>query len=321
MENLEFDSEDLELTEDFLSRAYTRMAIGGDAERTRARVSRSMLGPVSLDDLEFDYDMSHDAQVLDRICLCSVHAGSIVRQFFPDGEEGCFGPGDVFLYTPQDRRYAGVIRQSRYNLIMFQQDLLARVAATVPGRAPGPVRLTGDRPVSPAAGRQLRQTIAYLHDTLCTAESPAHHPLLVSAATQLLAASVLNTFPSTAYADPTAADRRDAHPVTVRRAVAYIDAHAQSGLSLADIAEAVHVSIRTLQCAFRRHLDTTPMAYLRRVRLAHVHAELLSADPRSGTTVTAVAARWGFLQPGRFAAAYRAAYGRLPHETLLHHGP
>ncbi|MEW2567762.1 hypothetical protein [Streptomyces sp. NPDC047070] len=115
MEELELDSEDLELTEDFLSRAYTRMKIGGNSEHTRARVSRGVLGPVSVDDLEFDYDMGHDAQVLDQICLGNVHAGSIVRQFHPDGEEGSFGPGDVFVYTPQDRRCTGVIQQSRYN--------------------------------------------------------------------------------------------------------------------------------------------------------------------------------------------------------------
>ncbi|MEW2567761.1 AraC family transcriptional regulator [Streptomyces sp. NPDC047070] len=162
---------------------------------------------------------------------------------------------------------------------MFEPQLPTRVAAAVPGRLPAPVRLTGDRPVSPAAGRHLRRTIAYLHDTLGIDPSLSQQPLLVSAATQLLAASVLNAFPSTASADPTSMDRRDAHPLTVRRAMAHIDAHAQTDLGLADIATAVHVNIRTLQFAFRRHLDTTPMGYLRRVRLAHAHAELLRADP------------------------------------------
>ncbi|MFD7713756.1 helix-turn-helix transcriptional regulator [Streptomyces sp. NPDC059786] len=112
-------------------------------------------------------------------------------------------------------------------------------------------------------------------------------------------------------------DGQDGRPATVRRAVAFIDEHAPRDLSVADIAEAAHVSIRTLQCAFRRHLDTTPMNHLRRVRLAHAHADLLAADPASGVTVTAIATRWGFLQPGRFAAAYRAVYGRPPHQTLL----
>ncbi|MGN5382482.1 helix-turn-helix domain-containing protein [Streptomyces lasalocidi] len=58
------------------------------------------------------------------------------------------------------------------------------------------------------------------------------------------------------------------------------------------------------------------MAYLRRVRLAHAHRDLLAADPHSGATVGGVAARWGFAHPGRFAALYRTVYGISPAETL-----
>lgn len=321
MKELDFDSEDLEVTEEFLSRAYTRMQIGGDVEQTRAHVSRNVVGSVSVDDLEFGYDMSHDAGTLGKICLGNVHSGSIVRQYFPDGQEGYFGPGDVFVYAPHDRPYAGVIRRSGYNLVMFDPQLLTRVAAGLPGRRPDPVRLVGDRPVSPAAAQHLRRTIAYLRDGVCADPELSQQPLLVSAASQLLAASVLTAFPNTATTEPTGADRRDAHSDTLRRAVAYIDEHADQDLSVADIAAAVHVSVRTVQVAFRRHLDTTPMGYLRRVRLSHAHADLVAADPSGTVTVTAVAARWGFFQLGRFAAAYRAAYGCSPHQTLVQRGP
>jgi transcriptional regulator GlxA family with amidase domain len=58
------------------------------------------------------------------------------------------------------------------------------------------------------------------------------------------------------------------------------------------------------------------MAHLRRVRLERVHADLLAADP-DRTTVGAVAARWGFADPGRFARQYREVYGRAPSATLL----
>jgi transcriptional regulator GlxA family with amidase domain len=68
--------------------------------------------------------------------------------------------------------------------------------------------------------------------------------------------------------------------------------------------------------AFRRHLDTTPMAYLRRVRLQHAHQQLQHADGQDGQTVTRVALDWGFASASRFAAYYRAAYGRAPSETL-----
>jgi transcriptional regulator GlxA family with amidase domain len=66
---------------------------------------------------------------------------------------------------------------------------------------------------------------------------------------------------------------------------------------------------------FRRHLESTPMAYLRRVRLDQAHHDLVTGD-RWTTTVTAAAARWGFAHTGRFAVLYRETYGQSPHVTL-----
>ena len=99
------------------------------------------------------------------------------------------------------------------------------------------------------------------------------------------------------------------------RAIEFIDANAANDISLADIAEAVHVTPRAVQYMFRRHLDTTPLQYLRRVRLHHAHQELLGAD-RMQETVTAIAARWGFVHTGRFAMLYRETYGERPQTTL-----
>jgi AraC-like DNA-binding protein len=62
------------------------------------------------------------------------------------------------------------------------------------------------------------------------------------------------------------------------------------------------------------------MAYLRSVRLAHAHADLVRiADTGSQTTVTEVALRWGFTHLGRFAALYRQTYGRPPSSTRQGH--
>jgi transcriptional regulator GlxA family with amidase domain len=63
-----------------------------------------------------------------------------------------------------------------------------------------------------------------------------------------------------------------------------------------------HVSVRTLQAGFQRHLSMSPMAYVRVVRLRHAHRDLRSADP-SHNTVAAIAHRGGFTNRSRFAAA------------------
>ncbi|MEU6820477.1 helix-turn-helix transcriptional regulator [Streptomyces atriruber] len=319
MGTLQFDSEDLGRTEDFLSRTYTKMRIGGTADCTRAQVSRDSVGSTSIDRLAFDYDMSHDATLpIGKICLGNVHSGTIVRQH-AGGTEGSFGPGDVFLYAPHDRPYAGVIQRARYNLILLDPALLDQVATPLPG--PEHVRLTGDRPVSRDAGRNLRRTIAYLRDHVFAEPELRDAPLLASTATQMLAASVLYAFPNNAITDATTEDRRDARPATLRRAIAFIEDRADSQISAADIAAAARVSQRALQYAFRHHLGTTPLGYLRQVRLAQAHRDLMAADYGTGVTVTGIAARWGFLHPGRFAADYRRAYGRSPRQSLFQSFP
>lgn len=316
MDTLRFDSDDLEETEEFLSRAYARMSIGSDRpDASRARIVRTAMPSVSVDELDLSFEMSYSVTPLGKICLCLVHDGTIREHAF-DGVEDAFGPGDVVSFAPPDRPYSGRICNARYNITMLDTDLLSQVAATAPGRSAEPVRLTGHRPHSPAAARQLGHSIAYVRDHVLADPDIAGLPLIASTAAQHLAASVLAAFPHTALDEPTATDRNDAHPVTLRLALAYIEDHAAEPVTVADIAEAAHVTVRGLQYAFRRHLDTTPLAHLRTVRLSHAHRDLLAADPLS-TTVTDVAARWGFFHPGRFAAAYRSAYGRPPHETLV----
>ncbi|OBA59407.1 hypothetical protein A5647_17250 [Mycobacterium sp. 1100029.7] len=108
----------------------------------------------------------------------------------------------------------------------------------------------------------------------------------------------------------------DVRPAAVRRAIAYLEDAAADDVRIGDVAAAARVSTRALQEAFRKHLDTTPSAYLKSVRLARAHADLRQSSVEQGTTVAAVAYRWGFTNLGRFAADYRREFGRLPSEVL-----
>jgi transcriptional regulator GlxA family with amidase domain len=106
---------------------------------------------------------------------------------------------------------------------------------------------------------------------------------------------------------------------TLRLAIDFIEANAQRDVRAADIADAASVSVRAVQLAFRRHLDTTPMTYLRRVRLAQAHEQLAAGDRQCGATVSEIATRWGFFNAGRFSALYRDIYDELPKQTLRQH--
>lgn len=103
-------------------------------------------------------------------------------------------------------------------------------------------------------------------------------------------------------------------PAGLRRAVAYICDHSDHPISLPQIAAAAGVSSRTLQKHFNRFLGTSPIAWLRRVRLEHAHDDFLrEAD---GGKVTVIASSRGFSHLGRFSAAYRDIYRERPSETL-----
>lgn len=119
-----------------------------------------------------------------------------------------------------------------------------------------------------------------------------------------------------ALVQPLREERPADEPAALRRAVEYIEAHAGEDVTLDEIARAARVGPRALQLAFNRHRGGSPMAYLRQVRLARAHRDLETADPTRGDTVAAIAATWGFANPGRFATMYRAAYGISPSRTL-----
>jgi transcriptional regulator GlxA family with amidase domain len=98
---------------------------------------------------------------------------------------------------------------------------------------------------------------------------------------------------------------------SVRRVIDVVQGDPQEPYTVGDLARVAGVSARRLQEAFREHLGSTPMEYLRSVRLDRVHEEL-----QGGTAgVTEAAYRWGFTHLGRFASAYRERFGVLPSVT------
>jgi AraC-like DNA-binding protein len=103
-------------------------------------------------------------------------------------------------------------------------------------------------------------------------------------------------------------------PGFVRRAMAFIEAHAAQPLTLGDIAAAAGVAERTLHQSFRHFTGVSPMRYLRDRRLDQARALLLAASP--GASVTAAALGAGFSHLGRFAQDYATRFGETPSVTL-----
>jgi AraC-like DNA-binding protein len=84
--------------------------------------------------------------------------------------------------------------------------------------------------------------------------------------------------------------------------------------SVHEIAAAVTVSVRSLEAGFREWKQETPLAFMRRLRLAAAREQL--SNPSARTTVTDAALSCGFLHLSRFAQYYRAAFNEHPSQTL-----
>jgi AraC-like DNA-binding protein len=291
---------------------HTSMKFSGVRDGRTYRHTRLESGGVAVDEVHLPLQTGVKLEPFGALVVVNLHDGLFERDCAGVSER--FAPGDVFIDADPALPARLRMLDNHIHTIMIELSMLAQVA-DVTDRAPAPLRFSSFQPISRAAGAQWKRAVAFFSDTLAQREAAAH-PLVRGAAARLVAASALATFPNTALQPAAGRDERDATSATVRRAVAFIDEHPDRDLSAADIAAAAHVSIRAVQTAFRRHLNTTPMGYLRQVRLDRVHRALLAADPRAGVTATDIAMDWGFAHYGRFAARYRSTYGIPPSATL-----
>jgi AraC-like DNA-binding protein len=103
-------------------------------------------------------------------------------------------------------------------------------------------------------------------------------------------------------------------PADLVRVLGWLRNHLAEPINLEQLASVAGVRPRTLESHFRTFLGTTPLGWLRRMRLAHARRELECAHAE--VTVTDVALASGFMQLGRFAANYRRVFGEAPSTTL-----
>jgi AraC-like DNA-binding protein len=274
--------------------------------------SRTGSGSFALEDIRQDGDVEIYADATTP-CLVVLWTVEGRAESHVHGQDGLAAPGQMLIGSTTVAPVRVRTSDATMKSLVLDRTLLAKAAADLAPERPPNVSFTGVEPVSEGAGRALTAARRYVETVL--AEDGLATPLVLAAAGRLLAATALSAFPNAVGSSDGSHDRSDGHPVLLRRAMGYMEEHAAEDLGIGDVASAVYVTPRALQYMFRRHLDSTPMAYLRRVRLDHVHRDLITGN-RGATTVTATAARWGFAHTGRFAVLYRETYGQSPHVTL-----
>jgi AraC-like DNA-binding protein len=105
------------------------------------------------------------------------------------------------------------------------------------------------------------------------------------------------------------------HSVIMARLEEFLAAHASTPLYVAEICTAIGVSERTLRACCQEQLGMGPTHYLWLRRMHLTRQALVRAAPNR-STVTRIAADYGFWQFGRFSVEYRALFAESPSETL-----
>lgn len=99
----------------------------------------------------------------------------------------------------------------------------------------------------------------------------------------------------------------------VRRVCLHVQGCSVEIPTVPDLCAAFHVSRRTLQYAFEEVVGSSPVVYLRSLRLNAVRRDIITGQ---ALTVQDAAARQGFWSLSQFASDYRRLFGERPSETL-----
>jgi AraC-like DNA-binding protein len=295
-------------TDEFLEDAYgvaLRLIRRGRDRREGPllRHGRTTVGTFTIDDFYLAGEIEVAPDALNKVAVIWAADGRVAHEC--DGMRGGAAAGEVTLQSQPDLPYRARTRDLRTTLVLLDQAAVSGVATGLPAtHAPLPIHFSSLQPIDAAAARLWKRTLNYVKDIVLSDDALAT-PLVLGNANRMLIAVTLSTFPNNLVREPTSHDRT----------IQYMDANVATDIGLADIAQAVHVTPRAVQYMFRRHLETTPMQYLRRIRLHYAHQDLVAGD-RMHDRVTDIAARWGFAHTGRFSVLYRQTYGNSPHTTL-----
>lgn len=222
-----------------------------------------------------------------------------VARLEQDGRAAPLGPGDIVIYDMARPVRLTLPPSFRTKSLVLPRDVLGLSESDTAHITACP--LGPDAPL----GRLLSPFLAELVDGAET-YPPRTSELMARNAVDLLrtvAADLLGR---------TSADTPEGNRALLLRIQAFIDGHlADPDLTPQVIARAHHISLRYLHKLFESE-DATVGRWIQRCRLEECRRDM--ARHTNGSTIAAVAHRWGFTSATHFSRVFRAAYGMSPRE-------
>jgi len=278
------------------------------------RIHRAEIGRVAFNLLRIGPAVQVDPERLESFFLIQLPVQGTVQLAIGDDTLDCQGTDGVVLSPemPLRLRWSDDCTQI---LVQIERERLERYLGEQLGARPRrPLRFAPRLDLRSGVGSICRRLVESVFEGGEDGGSIYANGAVAGELERLLMSALLHGQPNT-YSEALDRVRGAAIPYYVRRADRVMAEALDGALTLGDLARAASVSERTLHEGFRQVYGTTPMRRLKRLRLEAVRAALEAADP-AADSVSAIAARFGFFQFGRFAGDYRAAFGERPSDTL-----
>jgi len=245
----------------------------------------------------------------DSICLLVPLNGSIAVNSAPDDFHGT--PGTLTVVNFSALRKICFSEEANHIGLAFRSDAAVRKLSALIG---GPI--VRDLAFS---AQMVETDKAAIFDIIkfmwSQAKSSSEHGLCPSYFERMFVtvlSYILHNVPH-GYQSLLKGEGSPAIPRHIKKACTYIQDNLAEAVAAKDIAAYCNVSVRSLQSAFRRFKNRTPMEFVTEMRLLRARRLLETA---SDVSIAEIARGCGFNHPGRFASIYKSAYGELPNETL-----
>jgi AraC-like DNA-binding protein len=292
-----------------------RLSVLGPSHRFGLTLRVTHVGPITVGDITYDTDVALNCNEPRANYHVHVPLNGWVKSRHR-GQRLTSTPALATTYRPDaEVTVTHWPAGSRQLAVSIDQFVVDRALETlVDGPLDSPIAFDAALPLNTGAAQDWVRLVLMVQRQLDDPDGLIRNPLVWDPLVESLIHGLL-LVADHPYRQVLAAPAGPGRPAAVRDAMDIIEAGPHLPLTTSAVAKQCHVSVRTLQQGFQRHLGMSPMTYLRVVRLRRAHRDLRSADP-SHTTVACIAHRWGFTHLGRFAAAHQRMYGQTPLQVL-----
>lgn len=223
--------------------------------------------------------------------------------------------GEATLINPNEPIQIISSAECRFLSIRLNKRLVNQQLAVSLHDTPGePLSFEPELNFNIGNGRAIRRYIKFLVDELnFLAEHRADISATYQCFEQTLAAMLIELHTSN-YSQKLADIKPPQGKPYVKEAEQFMEENLSRQITLQDLALAAKTTPRTLRNAFHHCYGTSPMCYLKTMRLDHAHRRLTTAA--SGANITNIAMDCGFRHLGRFSKEYKERFGETPSQTL-----